>query len=49
MFPLLNNEYTYTSITNDQNLLSRKVNKLPITSIDLCYIFTKKTASIKNP
>jgi len=31
-------------------VLSQKVNKLPIISIDLCYIVTKKnTASLKNP
>jgi len=30
-------------------VLSQKVNKLPITSIDLCYIVTKTTASMNNP
>jgi len=30
-------------------VLSQEVNKLRITSIYLCYIITKNTASMKNP
>jgi hypothetical protein len=29
-------------------VLPQKVNKLPVTSIDVCYIVTKNTASMKN-
>jgi len=30
-------------------VLSQKVNKLPVTYIDLLYIVTKTTSSMKNP